>query len=321
MSDPAKLKAAYEKFKKSNYWTSTGKINKGYGVNNQGEAAQLDAYVAAIVAGGNPPFPPDLATLFGDGLGEIIAAGFEHVVTPPPSTYIWHDEFDGPALSAPDPTKWWATPWCSTSPNEQYHCYTPGNAYLDGNSNLVMKVSIGTRGRPYDSARIQTFQEGQWPPAKVLASFAAPCRIEARVKFAPGAGLWGAVWANTNSGQADNFELDAQEFRGKYPTIVAAHTHHWVSGVDQPWGANLDTHVDLFADFHRYWTEYRADSVRFGYDDTLVGEKAIACKYPIMPRLSREVGVPGTWGGDGGPPPQANIPALMLVDYVRVSVL
>lgn len=240
---------------------------------------------------------------------------------PPEPVYIWHDEFDGPAGSPPDPAKWWATPWCSTSPNELYHCYTPGNAYLDGHGNLVLKVSPGTRGRPFNSARIQTFQEGTWPPSKVLAQFAAPCRIEARVKFAPGAGLWGAVWANSNSAQSDNFELDAQEFRGKYSSDVAAHTHHWVNGVDQAWAAVIATGVDLSAGFHRYWTEYYSDSVDFGFDDTLVGRNVIACKYPIMPRLSHEVGVPGTWGGDGGPPPQSSIPALMLVDYVRVTAL
>lgn len=82
MSDPQALQAAYEAFKQTTYWKSNGKINKGYGVNNPGEEAQIDAYVAALASGGSPA-PPVLQTEFGKNLVGMIDAGFPAGVTPP----------------------------------------------------------------------------------------------------------------------------------------------------------------------------------------------------------------------------------------------
>jgi hypothetical protein len=227
---------------------------------------------------------------------------------------LFDDEFSGAAGAPPNPAKWWATPWCSTSPDDTQGCYKPANAFQNGLGSLVLRVSNGTLGRRYDFARINTFKEGGWPPPQVMWSHAPPIRIEVRAKFAPGAELWGGIWTDgTNSSLP--LELDLQEFRGAVPTQDSCHVHGPVEG-----GTAIDTGVDLSADFHVYWADYYADHATFGVD-------SLTCKSFSTPpqaeaiRLSHTVGPPGTWGGLGGPPPASAIPADMLVDYVRVSAL
>jgi hypothetical protein len=234
---------------------------------------------------------------------------------PPPPPYLFDDEFDGAAGAPPDPSKWWATPWCSGSSDDSLGCFNPGNAFLNGQGEVVLRVSAGTMGRTYDFARIQTFQEGGWPPPKVLWSAAPPVRIEARAKFAgPFGGLWQSVWASgTNS--PTPLELDVQEFRGALPTYDTCHVH---GPVDE--GTSFDTGVDLSGDYHVYWADYYADHAVFGVDGQTCGSFATPVQNEGI-RLSGTIGPVGSWGGTGGPPPDSALPLDLLVDYVRVTPL
>lgn len=242
-----------------------------------------------------------------------------HPCPPPPPTtttppgYLFDDEFSGSSL---DTTKWWATPWCSTSPDDQQGCYNTANAFLNGQGQLVLRASNGTMGRPYDFARIQTFREGGWPPPQVLWQHSPPFRMEVRAKFAPGAGLWTGIWASSNTDSAHGLELDTQEFRGAVPTQDTCHTH-----IIKEWGAVIDTGFDGSSGYHNYWMNYYSDHVVFGVDGLTCGQTILPASPPEMIRLTNQVGVPGTWGGMGGPPPASAIPADMLVDYVRVTAL
>lgn len=236
----------------------------------------------------------------------------------PPSTYgyLFDDEFSGAVGSPPDPAKWWATPWCASGADNTQFCYNKANAYLDGLGGLKLVVTNGTMGRAYDGAQIQTFVESGWPPTTVLWSHYPPIRIEVRASFAPGSGLWGAIWTNANtSGGSANLELDIQEFRGAVATEDTCHTHGPVE-----WGAVINTGTDLSVGWHTYWTNYYFDHAVFGVDSLTCGSVATPSQ-PEMIRLDHIVGVPGTWGGMGGPPPAWAIPAIMLVDYVRVTAL
>ncbi|MBA2708270.1 MAG: glycoside hydrolase family 16 protein [Gemmatimonadaceae bacterium] len=245
----------------------------------------------------------------------LIAAAF--FVTPssgvPPQRLVWSDEFSGSVL---DSSKWWVTPWCSSSVDDSYICFNAANCVVRGGS-LVLRVTAGTGGRPYDACRVQTFREGGWPPPEVKAQFPPPVRVEARIKFAPGAGLWGAFWFMSNTTAAAHLELDVQEFRGAVPREDACHVHGVAEG-----GAVVDTGQDLSADFHVYWVEYRSSSVRFGIDGLTCGSFSLP-NYSAgeMIRFTHQVGPPGTWGGVGGPPPASSIPAEMFVDWVRVYKL
>jgi len=103
MGDAAKLADGYATFKQASFWhTHEGRCT-GYADQNPGEAAQIDAYVAALNAGGSPD-APTLRTKFGQGLAAMIAAGFP-TVTPPPSSGIWQWPARTATVDPQSPTK------------------------------------------------------------------------------------------------------------------------------------------------------------------------------------------------------------------------
>lgn len=77
------LAAAYKTLQSGTLWSSTGKC-KGYAVANPGEAAQIDAYVAALDTGQHPA-PPALATATGRGLVGMLAVLAAGQPSPAPS--------------------------------------------------------------------------------------------------------------------------------------------------------------------------------------------------------------------------------------------
>ena len=76
----ADLAAGYARLKQGTLWHSTGRC-KGFADANPGEAAKLDAYVAAVVAGGAATMPV-LATATGQGIARIVSA-FASTPAPP----------------------------------------------------------------------------------------------------------------------------------------------------------------------------------------------------------------------------------------------
>jgi beta-glucanase (GH16 family) len=221
------------------------------------------------------------------------------------------DEFNGAAGSHPDAGKWWINPWCESDPNFQELCYNPSNVFLDGRGHLVLRVSPGTMGRPYDGAQVDTFQRGSWPPAKVISSVAPPVHIEARIKLPSGAGLWPSFWPE--SVDPKFAELDIMEAQMLYPTVDTVHVHGFLE-----WDGAIDTGVDLTAGFHVYWADYYPDRITFGFDNTTIATTSFPSGAPKVGMvLGNAVGAPGTWGGVGGPPPVSALPADMYVDYVR----
>jgi beta-glucanase (GH16 family) len=231
--------------------------------------------------------------------------------TAPPRTYAFVDEFNAAAGSRPDPAKWWVNPWCENDPNYMNMCQNPANATFDGNGNLVLRVTAGTMGRPYDGAQINTFQRGAWPPTKVFASVAPPVHIEARIKLPTGAGLWPSFWPE--SVDPKFIELDIMESQMAHFEQHGYHVHGLVE-----YNNGYATGQDLRADFHVYWADYYPDRITFGFDDITLDTVAFPSSAPKVGMvLGNAVGLPGTWGGDGGPPPASALPADMLVDYVR----
>jgi hypothetical protein len=66
------LADAYALLKTGTLWSSTGRC-KGYAAANPGEAAKIDAYVAALAAG-QAATPPALVTATGRGIVGMLAA-------------------------------------------------------------------------------------------------------------------------------------------------------------------------------------------------------------------------------------------------------
>jgi hypothetical protein len=238
--------------------------------------------------------------------------------TTTPTPLLFDDEFSGATGARPDPAKWYVFgDVCPRGTNWGYSCLKHSNAYQDGNGHLVLRVTGGTLGRPYDGAEISPSPLNGYPSTNVKYQFPPGSRLEVRAKFAPGAGLWETIWSYApNSVSQDILELDTQEWRGNHPTLDDCHTHYAVE-----WGSEPDTGMDLSAGWHTYWMDYYNDHVVFGMDSLTCGHTALPVAPTETPILWNMVAPPSTGAGAGGPPPASDIPADMLVDYVRVSSL
>jgi beta-glucanase (GH16 family) len=232
-------------------------------------------------------------------------------------TFVFQDEFSGTAGAAPNPNKWHRLNTCNVAPMKD-NCFNPKNAYLDGAGNLVLMISRGTMGRPFDGATVATQTNGGWPPGQILASVSPPVHVEARIKFAPGIGVWQGFWF-THSEAGSELELDVQEFRGGVPKILACFVHGVVA-----WGSQFNWGVNGSAAFHTYWMNYYRDRVVFGVDGTTCGQKALPnISFRETIKFDAQVGKVGTWGGVGRQAGDGNpvVPTFMRVDYVRAWAL
>jgi len=245
----------------------------------------------------------------------------------PPMIYTFQEEFDGPAGSAPDPSKWrydlgrWAD-------NDELETYTDSraNSYLDGNGNLVIKaIKVTERGGrsrrvTYTSARLQTqdtFSQtyGTW---------------EARIKVDLATGTWPAWWAIGESYSAVGWprcgEIDMVEVYGQrgWPADSTVHVASTSDGDDISKVTSIPGGVDT--DWHVYRLVWDASSMKFYFDPaqnpvpyqtvtpTDLPSWPFGSENPQFMILNLAVG-----GRGGGRVPASFKSATLLVDYIRVS--
>lgn len=243
-----------------------------------------------------------------------------------PYTLRWSDEFDGPAGSAPDQTKWNYDIGGNGWGNNELETYTnrTQNAFLDGDGHLIIKViketftgADGTR-RDYTSARLLT-------KGKFTQRYG---RFEARIKLPFGQGIWPAFWmlgANIDQvGWPMCGEIDIMENIGREPSV----NHGTLHGPGYSGGAGLGGTYALPSgqkfsdDFHAFAIEWEPTAVRFYVDGNLYQTKTPAdatgkqwvFDHPFFVLLNVAVG--GNFPGN--PNDTTTFPQTMTVDYVRV---
>jgi beta-glucanase (GH16 family) len=247
----------------------------------------------------------------------------------------WSDEFNGPAGSAPDSSKWtydlgnnngWGNGelefYCAPTSNTSPCSTSSPNIRMDGNGNLTIQA-IKTASGTWTSGRMKT--EG-------LAQFQYG-RIEARMKLPVGAGLWPAFWMlGTNIGTAGwptCGEQDIMEWVPQYTPTTTSSTVHGpgysgAGGIGAkftfPNGGRTDD-----AGFHTYGLLWSPNKIQFYRDDwtkpfftvtpaNIPAGTQWVYNHPFFLLLNLAVG-----GGFPGPPNAATpSPATVLVDYVRV---
>jgi beta-glucanase (GH16 family) len=238
----------------------------------------------------------------------------------------WSDEFDGPAGSAPDQTKWNYDTGGGGWGNNELETYTnrTQNAFLDGDGHLVIKAIketfTGADGirREYTSARLLT-------KGKFSQRYG---RFEARIKLPFGQGIWPAFWmlgANIDQvGWPMCGEMDIMENIGREPSI----NHGTLHGPGYSGGSGLGGIYTLPAgqkfsdDFHIFVIEWEPTAVRFYVDGNLYQTKTTAdaagkqwvFDHPFFILLNVAVG--GNFPGN--PNDTTTFPQTMTVDYVRV---
>ena len=252
------------------------------------------------------------------------------VIAPPRPTgaLVWADDFDGPAGSAPDPSKWGHETGGGGFGNDELEYYTDStsNAALDGDGNLVITArresSDGYRcwygSCQYTSARLNT-------AGKFTQQYG---RIEARIKLPRGQGIWPAFWAlGSNIGRVGwpaSGEMDIMETIGTTTNVNHGNLH----GPGYSASGSLGEDYRLpggqsFADgFHAFGVDWAPDLVTFLVDGKAyvsltpadTGGGRWAFNHPFYLLLNVAVG--GTW--PGSPDDGTAFPQQMVIDYVHV---
>jgi len=241
--------------------------------------------------------------------------------SPTPTSQTWADEFDGPANTLPDATRWtydlgnnngWG--------NRELETYTNSvqNVHLDGSGHLIIHADRSDSG--YTSARIKT--QGLFS--------ARYGRIEARIRLPFGQGIWPAFWALgtniTSVGWPQCGEIDIMENIGREPSVNHGSTHgpgysggNSVTGLFMlPGGARFSD------DFHVFAVQWAVQTITFSVDgvayktvtpSSLPSGASWVFDSPFF--LILNVAVGGNFPGN--PDGTTQFPQDMIVDYVRVS--
>ena len=252
---------------------------------------------------------------------------------------VWNDEFDGKEI---DTNKWdfqlgtgsqyglqgWG--------NNELQYYRKENAFVK-NGNLVLEArKENYEGCAYTSARLRTVKDdGTELFTKTYG------RIEARIKMPTGNGIWPAFWllpATTDYGVwASSGEIDILEAKGRLPNRVYGTVHY-----GQAWPGNkysggmykfpgTPDEGGTIASYHVYTLEWEPGILRWLVDGNKYYETSQW--WALGPGETKPYDYPAPFdkpfyillnfalGGnyDGGLSPEdSDLPAQMLVDWVRV---
>jgi len=247
----------------------------------------------------------------------------------PKTGLVWQDEFNGPAGTTFDRTKWTADTGGNGFGNQEREFYTtrPENVALDGDGHLVITARTEPASSTdqcwygkclYTSARLKT--EGIFTQKYG--------RFEARIRIPRGQGIWPAFWMLGDDigtvGWPTSGEIDIMENIGREPAIVHGTLHgpgySGAGGIGRADTLSSGVYAD---DFHIYAVEWQPNEIRWYVDgrqyhrmtpaDIPSGTKWVF-QHPFFLMLNLAVG--GGWPGD--PDASSTYPQQMIVDYVRV---
>jgi len=248
-------------------------------------------------------------------------------------TQVWSDEFDGPAGTALDTTKWrydladGCPGNCGWGNNEkEYYTSAAENIARNGQGHLRIVGRVAPAGLScyygacrYTSAKITTRGKMEVSP---------PGRVEARIKLALGQGLWPAFWmlgSNIRTvGWPTSGEFDIMENKGSDSLHTSSAVHGPGYSGNTPF-VHLQPlrHGTIASEFHTFAMEWDSLHIRYFVDDSVhyVVSRSDVRQYgnwvfdqPSFGILNLAIG--GHFDGD--PQSDAIFPATMLVDYVRV---
>jgi beta-glucanase (GH16 family) len=231
--------------------------------------------------------------------------------------YLFHDEFDGSAGSAPDRSKWVVYTKRETIKNpvfwdrpENMGQYRDDrrNVFLDGNSNLVIRA---------------TKENGKYFGGKLQSTFWGNIghTFEARIKFdCLTNGAWPAWWL-LNPDPTVGGEVDLVEWYGNqdWPSGTTVHARlDGTSFATNPFPVDNAWHIwrmtwDPTGMY--FWRDYAPgmDPYFAVPANSLEDWPFNLPDYTLSPVLNLAVG-----GSGGGDPAGGNYPCDMLVDWVRV---
>jgi beta-glucanase (GH16 family) len=260
-------------------------------------------------------------------LGALLAAALAvpsgGTATAAVGALTWSDEFNGPAGTPPDASRWKYDIGGSGWGNNELEYYTSStsNAALDGNGNLVI-----TARRENPAGYGCHYGTCQYTSARLLTAdrfTQAYGRFEARMRIPRGQGIWPAFWMLGGTPWPDRGEIDIMENIGREPGTVHGSLH----GPGYSGGSAITSAYTLpggqaFADaFYTFTVDWAPDSITWYVDGVQYARKAPAdaggnpwvFDHPFFMILNVALG--GYWPGD--PDATTSFPQQLVVDYVR----
>ncbi|MEU1280764.1 family 16 glycosylhydrolase [Streptomyces sp. NPDC005805] len=263
-----------------------------------------------------------------------VTGGTPAGAAPPPApaagaaAVTFSDDFNGPAGSAVDGSKWQTETGDNVNNHERQY-YTAGNrnAALDGQGNLVITARRENPGNyqcwygrcEYTSARLNT-------AGRFTTTYG---HVEARLKVPRGQGMWPAFWMLGNDigqvGWPASGEIDVMENVGFEPSTV----HGTLHGPGYSGAGGIGAGYTLpggqkFADnFHTFAVDWSPNEVTWSVDGQVyqrrtpadLGGRQWVFDKPFFLILNLAVG--GYWPGD--PDGSTVFPQQLVVDHVRVT--
>ena len=255
---------------------------------------------------------------------------FTLLMTTASAAPLWHDDFNQPVGSGPNPAFWTHDLGDNGWGNAELEIYTDSreNSFVtadpdatDGKA-LVIRAIRTADGR-YTSARIKT--QGKYA--------ATGGRIEARMKLPRGQGIWPAFWMLGESISTIQWpacgEIDIMEVPGHEPDKL----HSTIHGPGYSGNHGLTKFTTLpagatFSDaYHIFAVDWSPDKVEWSLDGQVyhtltaahlpAGAKWVFDGAPFFLLLNLAVG--GHW--PGYPDATTTFPQELRIDYVRVSAL
>jgi beta-glucanase (GH16 family) len=243
---------------------------------------------------------------------------------------VWSDEFNQPASSGPDGSKWiydlgtgeptgWGNNELETYTDSRTNSFVAGDPAATDGYALVIRAVKSDSG--YTSARIKTRDTFQY------------VRFETRARIPSGAGCWPAFWALGGNLGAAGWpgcgEIDVMEWIGKVPGRIKGSLHA------PGYSGNQSLNADVFlpngaifgeAGYHVFAADWYPDEIVFSmdgvvYEDRKKEDIPAGSKWPFDHpfQVILNFAVGGGWPG----PPDSNtvFPQEYRVDYVRVYSL
>ncbi|MGW0661586.1 glycoside hydrolase family 16 protein [Streptodolium elevatio] len=239
----------------------------------------------------------------------------------------WYDEFDGGAL---DGGKWITclsgydtTKPCKGATDGEQQKYVPEQVRVADGALQLTAERKPTDGLPFASGAVSTGARAGESFDASRQLFHPGMYVEARVRLAPGAAMWPAMWLMPKVPKAPYLpEIDVFEFAGDQ-RIAQARLHTdgpCRTGLGEERGerecyGELARAGTYFADeYHLFGIDWQADRLTYYAD----GEPVLSVLGGSVPReqmyLIFNLAVGGTMGGDTAQTPAKST---MSIDYVR----
>lgn len=231
-------------------------------------------------------------------------------------TLVWHDEFNGNALSA-DWTYDIGTGNGGWGNNELQY-YTNQNAIVSGGVLQITAKQEAMGGQSYTSSRIKTQGLQSWKYG----------RIDIRAALPKSQGIWPALWMLGDNITSVSWpacgEIDIMELiggAGNNDKTVHGTAHWSDNGTHAQYGNSYTLNSGIFADeFHVFSIVWNANSITWLVDNTVFNTisttPAQLSEFQEKFFLIFNVAVGGNW--PGSPDATTQLPQTMYVDYVRV---